>query len=94
MKLEDYTVEFCPWCCEEVVIHATGVTACLSCGKAPGPLLRLLGRLWRVSGAVPLRMLWGEGGRAEARHHSTYHPRGNRLRYGELLKGRLIWEST
>ena len=24
MELKDYTVEFCPWCCEEVVIHAAG----------------------------------------------------------------------
>ena len=35
MELKDYTVEFCPWCCEEVVIHAAGITA-------SGPLLCLL----------------------------------------------------
>lgn len=37
MKLEDYTVEFCPWCEEEVVIHAEGITACPTCGKPLAP---------------------------------------------------------
>ena len=37
MKLEDYTVELCPWCCEEVVIHAVGITACPSCGEPLAP---------------------------------------------------------
>ena len=37
MELKDYTVEFCPWCCEEVVIHAAGITACPSCGKPLAP---------------------------------------------------------
>lgn len=37
MNLKDYTMEYCPWCDEEVVIHATGVTACPSCGKPLAP---------------------------------------------------------
>lgn len=37
MELKDYTVEFCPWCCEEVVIHAAGITACPSCRKPLAP---------------------------------------------------------
>lgn len=37
MKLEDFTVEYCPWCDEEVVIHAEGITACPSCGKPLAP---------------------------------------------------------
>lgn len=37
MKLEDYTVEYCPWCEEEVVIHAEGITACPTCGKPLAP---------------------------------------------------------
>ena len=37
MKLEDYAVEFCPWCEEEVVIHAEGMTACPTCGKPLAP---------------------------------------------------------
>lgn len=37
MKPEDYTVEYCPWCEEEVVIHAEGITACPTCGKPLAP---------------------------------------------------------
>lgn len=37
MNQEDYTVEFCPWCCEEVAIHAKGITACPNCGKPLAP---------------------------------------------------------
>lgn len=37
MRMEDYTVEFCAWCCEEVVIRAVGITACPSCGKPLAP---------------------------------------------------------
>lgn len=36
-EAEKYTVEFCPWCEEEVVIHAKGITACPTCGKPLAP---------------------------------------------------------
>lgn len=38
MKLTDYTLEYCPVCDNEVVIHAYGVTRCPVCG----PLQRLV----------------------------------------------------
>lgn len=37
MKLTDYTMEYCPWCDKEVVIHAHGVTRCPSCGAPLAP---------------------------------------------------------
>ena len=37
MKVEDYTMEYCPYCDDEVVIHAHGVTACPKCGKPLAP---------------------------------------------------------
>lgn len=33
MKAEDYTIEYCPYCDQEVAIRSHGVTACPSCGK-------------------------------------------------------------
>lgn len=37
LKAEDYTIEFCPWCENEVVIHSKGITACPECGKPLAP---------------------------------------------------------
>lgn len=37
MNLEDYTIEYCPWCDKEVAIHAHGITACPECGKPLAP---------------------------------------------------------
>lgn len=37
MKASNYTIEYCPWCESEVVIFATGVTACPKCGKPLAP---------------------------------------------------------
>ena len=37
MKPEDYAIEYCPYCEQEVVIHSRGVTACPSCGKPLAP---------------------------------------------------------
>ena len=37
LKAEDYTFEYCPFCENEVVIHATGITACPECGKPLAP---------------------------------------------------------
>ena len=36
-KAEDYTIEFCPWCCNDVAIRSHGVTACPECGKPLAP---------------------------------------------------------
>ena len=37
MKAEDYTVEYCPFCEQEVAIRSHGITACPSCGKPLAP---------------------------------------------------------
>lgn len=37
MKLTDYTLEYCPNCDNEVVIHAYGVTRCPVCGDPLAP---------------------------------------------------------
>ena len=37
MKPEDYTIEYCPFCDQEVVIRSHGITACPSCGKPLAP---------------------------------------------------------
>ena len=37
MKAEDYTIEYCPWCDQDVAIRAKGVTACPSCGMPLAP---------------------------------------------------------
>lgn len=37
MNRDDFTLEYCPWCDNEVVIHATGITACPECGKPLAP---------------------------------------------------------
>lgn len=37
MNVEDYTIEWCPFCEEEVAIHKSGITACPSCGKPLTP---------------------------------------------------------
>ena len=37
MKPEDYTIEYCPYCEQEVAICSHGVTACPSCGKSLAP---------------------------------------------------------
>ena len=37
MKLEDYTLEYCPFCEQEVAIRSKGVTACPECGKPLAP---------------------------------------------------------
>lgn len=36
-RAEDYTIEYCPWCENEVVIHSKGITACPECGKPLAP---------------------------------------------------------
>jgi hypothetical protein len=36
-EAEKYTVEFCPWCEAEVVIHSKGITACPTCGMPLAP---------------------------------------------------------
>ena len=33
MKAEDYTIEYCPYCEQEVAIRSHGITACPECGK-------------------------------------------------------------
>ena len=33
MKSEDYTIEYCPYCDQEVAIRSHGITACPECGK-------------------------------------------------------------
>ena len=37
MKAEDYTIEYCPFCDTDQVIHSHGVTACPSCGASLAP---------------------------------------------------------
>lgn len=37
MKMSDYTMECCPVCDKEVVIHAHGITRCPSCGAPLAP---------------------------------------------------------
>lgn len=37
MKAEDYTIEYCPWCDNDVVIYSKGITACPQCGKPLAP---------------------------------------------------------
>lgn len=37
MRIEDYTMEYCPYCDTEVVIHAHGVTRCPLCGMPLAP---------------------------------------------------------
>lgn len=37
MEKNDYTVEFCPNCNQDVAIHATGITACPECGEPLAP---------------------------------------------------------
>ena len=37
MKPEDYTIEYCPYCEQEVAIRSHGITACPSCGKPLAP---------------------------------------------------------
>lgn len=37
MTPEDYTIEYCPWCNQDVTIRAHGVTACPECGKPLAP---------------------------------------------------------
>ena len=37
MKPEDYTIEYCPYCDQEVAIRSHGITACPSCGKPLAP---------------------------------------------------------
>lgn len=37
MKAEDYTLEYCPFCEQEVAIRSHGITACPSCGKPLAP---------------------------------------------------------
>ena len=37
MKAEDYTIEYCPYCDQEVAIRSHGITACPSCGKPLAP---------------------------------------------------------
>ena len=37
MKPEDYTIEYCPWCDQEVAIHAHGITRCPKCGVSLAP---------------------------------------------------------
>ena len=33
MKAEDYTIEYCPYCDQEVAIRSHGITTCPSCSK-------------------------------------------------------------
>ena len=42
MKAEDYTIEYCPFCEQEVAIRSHGVTACPACGKPLAPFLYAL----------------------------------------------------
>ena len=37
MKPEDYTIEWCPFCDQEVAIRSHGITSCPSCGKPLAP---------------------------------------------------------
>lgn len=37
LRRNDYTIEFCPYCENEVYIHATGITKCPECGKPLAP---------------------------------------------------------
>ena len=37
INLDDYTVEYCPFCDSEQVIYAKGITACPNCGKPLAP---------------------------------------------------------
>ena len=37
MKAEDYTIEGCPFCDQDVAIRSHGITACPSCGKPLAP---------------------------------------------------------
>lgn len=37
LNADDYTLEYCPFCDAEQVIHAVGVTACPECGKPLAP---------------------------------------------------------
>lgn len=36
-NLDDYTIEWCPWCDSEQVIFSKGVTACPNCGLPLAP---------------------------------------------------------
>lgn len=36
-NLEDYTIEWCPWCENEQVIFSKGITRCPDCGKPLAP---------------------------------------------------------
>ena len=37
MHPEDYTIDYCPYCEQEVAIRSHGITACPSCGKPLAP---------------------------------------------------------
>ena len=37
LNAEDYTIEYCPWCDQDVAIYSTGITACPNCGKPLAP---------------------------------------------------------
>lgn len=37
MREKDYTIEYCPYCDQEVAIRSHGVTACPECGKPLAP---------------------------------------------------------
>lgn len=37
INIDDYTIEYCPWCDSEQIIYATGVTACPECGASLAP---------------------------------------------------------
>ena len=36
-NIDNYTIEYCPFCDSEVVIYSTGITACPECGKPLAP---------------------------------------------------------
>ena len=36
-NINDYTIEYCPWCNSDQVIFAKGVTACPNCDKPLAP---------------------------------------------------------
>lgn len=37
INIDDYTIEYCPFCDSEQVIFAEGVTACPNCGASLAP---------------------------------------------------------
>ena len=37
MDAENYTIEYCPYCDQEVAIRSKGITACPKCGKPLAP---------------------------------------------------------